>query len=137
MLIVMPRCFSSGALSIWSNALAVLSVGYLSCSTLVMAAVSVVLPWSTCPIVPMFTCGLVRSNLALATDVLLRTVGRGVPPRSCSRPLRGSTGRGYPLCFGSLHAGPDEGPAQGFRRADYSALFFCTISSATFFGTSA
>src|SRR5215208_3686483 len=32
---------------------------------MVMAAVKVVLPWSTCPIVPMFTCGLVRSNFAL------------------------------------------------------------------------
>ena len=28
--------------------------------TLVMAAVSVVLPWSTCPMVPMFKWGLVR-----------------------------------------------------------------------------
>src|SRR5512146_1329156 len=32
----------------------------------VIAAVSVVLPWSTCPIVPTFTCGLIRSNLPLA-----------------------------------------------------------------------
>jgi hypothetical protein len=32
----------------------------------VIAAVSVVLPWSTCPIVPMFTCGFVRSNFAFA-----------------------------------------------------------------------
>src|SRR4051794_2361580 len=30
-----------------------------------MAAVKVVLPWSTCPIVPMFTCGLLRSNFSL------------------------------------------------------------------------
>src|SRR4030095_8606010 len=35
--------------------------------TLVNAAVSVVLPWSTCPIVPTLTCGLVRSNFSLAT----------------------------------------------------------------------
>ncbi len=42
----MPRSRSSGALSIWSNAEAAFSVGYLSWSTLVMAAVSVVLPWS-------------------------------------------------------------------------------------------
>jgi len=47
MLIVMPRCFSSGALSIWSKADAVLRSGYWSCRTLVIAAVSVVLPWST------------------------------------------------------------------------------------------
>src|SRR5579884_4532365 len=33
---------------------------------LMIAAVSVVLPWSTCPVVPMFTCGLLRSNLAFA-----------------------------------------------------------------------
>src|ERR1700732_447181 len=33
-------------------------------STLVIAAVSVVLPWSTCPIVPTFTCGLLRSNFS-------------------------------------------------------------------------
>src|SRR5213075_345713 len=37
---------------------------------MVMAAVSVVFPWSTCPIVPTFTCGFVRSNFcfAIATD---------------------------------------------------------------------
>ena len=29
--------------------------------TLVMAAVSVVFPWSTCPMVPMLTCGLLRT----------------------------------------------------------------------------
>src|SRR5688500_17913856 len=34
----------------------------------VIAAVSVVLPWSTCPIVPTFTCGLVRANLPFAID---------------------------------------------------------------------
>src|SRR5436190_13679081 len=35
-------------------------------STFVIAAVSVVLPWSTWPIVPMFTCGLLRTNFSLA-----------------------------------------------------------------------
>ena len=34
--------------------------------TLVMAAVNVVLPWSTWPMVPMLTCGFVRSNFSLA-----------------------------------------------------------------------
>src|SRR3954466_10252893 len=68
--IVIPRAFSSGALSIWSNADASLRSGYLSCRTLVIAAVSVVFPWSMCPMVPMLTCGLVRSNLALATGFL-------------------------------------------------------------------
>src|SRR3954463_5502008 len=53
----------------------------------VIAAVSVVFPWSTWPIVPTFTCGLVRSNLPLAianrpvyvallTTSLLRVVHR-------------------------------------------------------------
>src|SRR2546421_480784 len=60
MAMVMPRSFSSGALSIWSKG--VKSASPLSARTLVMAAVSVVLPWSMCPIVPMFTWGLVRSN---------------------------------------------------------------------------
>src|SRR5690349_5516417 len=32
----------------------------------VIAAVSVVLPWSTCPIVPTFRCGFVLSNLLFA-----------------------------------------------------------------------
>ena len=39
---------------------------YLSCNVFVIAAVNVVLPWSTCPIVPILTCGLFLSNLALA-----------------------------------------------------------------------
>jgi hypothetical protein len=37
----------------------------------VIAAVSVVLPWSTWPIVPMFTCGLLRSNFSFAIRRLL------------------------------------------------------------------
>src|SRR3954453_2373748 len=74
--IVIPRAFSSGALSIWSNADASLRFGYLSCRTLVIAAVSVVFPWSMCPMVPMLTCGLVRSNLALATGFLSSCVSQ-------------------------------------------------------------
>src|SRR5690606_28639695 len=57
--IVIPRAFSSGAASIASYALK-------SPKYLVIAAVSVVLPWSTWPIVPTFTCGFVRSNFAFA-----------------------------------------------------------------------
>src|SRR5436309_13769937 len=38
---------------------------FFVCRTFVIAAVSVVLPWSMCPIVPMFTCGFVRSYFAL------------------------------------------------------------------------
>src|ERR1700731_3586553 len=64
---VIPRSLSSFALSIWSNGVKGLTSGNLSCSTLVIAAVRVVLPWSICPMVPMLTCGLVRWNLAFAT----------------------------------------------------------------------
>src|ERR1041385_2561561 len=63
---VMPRSRSSGALSMVSKARKA-TLGLCFDSTLVIAAVSVVLPWSMCPMVPMFTCGLVRSNLAFAT----------------------------------------------------------------------
>src|SRR5215211_7527787 len=64
---VIPRCRSSGALSIWSNATSRFagSSGTSLASTLVIAAVKVVLPWSTWPIVPTFRCGFVRSNLPL------------------------------------------------------------------------
>jgi hypothetical protein len=37
----------------------------------VIAAVKDVLPWSTCPIVPMLQCGFVRENFSLAIAVLL------------------------------------------------------------------
>src|SRR5665213_2189591 len=63
--IVMPRAFSSGALSIWSKGVNAV-VGLWSWRTLVIAAVSVVLPWSMCPIVPMLTWGLLRSNFCFA-----------------------------------------------------------------------
>jgi hypothetical protein len=62
---VMPRCFSSGALSIWSKGVKEV-LGLFSDSTLVMAAVKVVLPWSMCPIVPTLTWGFERSNFCLA-----------------------------------------------------------------------
>src|ERR1700731_1916496 len=60
----MPRSRSSGALSIVSNDRNVF-FGLCLLSTFVIAAVSVVLPWSICPIVPMFTCGFDRSNFSL------------------------------------------------------------------------
>src|SRR5438552_18991553 len=65
MAMVMPRSRSSGALSIWSKAVYLLAALKVA-STLVIAAVNVVLPWSMCPIVPMFTCGFVRSYFAFA-----------------------------------------------------------------------
>src|SRR5712664_1903637 len=43
----------------------------LSDDTFVSAAVRVVLPWSICPIVPTFTCGLLRSNFSLAMSTIL------------------------------------------------------------------
>src|SRR5215218_5196659 len=105
----MPRAFSSGALSIWSKADASFRFGYLSCRTLVIAAVSVVLPWSMCPMVPMLTCGLVRSNLALATGFLSSWVTQVVRA----------------LGWGCAGGG------------DYSPVAFAMISLATFCGTSA
>src|SRR5271154_397837 len=64
----MPRSRSSGALSIESNARND-TFGLFFDSTFVIAAVNVVLPWSMCPMVPMFTCGLLRSNFSFAMDV--------------------------------------------------------------------
>jgi hypothetical protein len=46
----------------------------LAASTVVIAAVSVVLPWSTCPIVPTLTWGLVRVNFSFPISFLQRTV---------------------------------------------------------------
>src|SRR6266508_2486783 len=60
----MPRSRSSGALSIWSYAMN--CARPFDAQYLVIAAVSVVFPWSTCPMVPTFTCGLLRSNFSLA-----------------------------------------------------------------------
>src|SRR5262249_23500362 len=47
----------------------------LSAATFVNAAVSVVFPWSMCPIVPTFTCGFDRSNFSFA--IALRSVCHG------------------------------------------------------------
>ncbi len=60
---MIPRSRSSGALSIWSYAMN--DASPCAAATLVIAAVSVVFPWSTCPMVPTFTCGLLRSNFSL------------------------------------------------------------------------
>src|SRR5436309_1830159 len=60
----MPRSRSSGALSIVSKAR--YSASPFSARYFVIAAVRLVLPWSMWPIVPMLTCGLVRSNFFLA-----------------------------------------------------------------------
>src|ERR687889_888841 len=76
---VIPRWRSSGALSICSKATLLLagSSGTRLARTPVMAAVSVVLPWSTWPMVPTFRCGLFLSNLPLDIRSLsLRYLGR-------------------------------------------------------------
>src|SRR5438045_4964665 len=78
---VIPRSFSSGALSIESKARN--SAPPLSERVLVIAAVSVVLPWSMCPIVPTFTCGLVRSNFFFAIFFPRRGL-RPLPPLRCA-----------------------------------------------------
>src|SRR5579862_5982815 len=68
---VIPRAFSSGALSISSYLTGLLTeLGKRLARTCVSAAVKVVLPWSTCPIVPTFTCGFVRSNFPFDTAYL-------------------------------------------------------------------
>ena len=61
---MIPRSRSSGALSMSSNGTN--SASPFTAWIPVIAAVNVVFPWSTCPIVPTFTCGFVRSNFALA-----------------------------------------------------------------------
>src|SRR5947209_20436013 len=63
----MPRWRSSGALSISAKLFAVPPPFFAS--TFVIAAVSVVFPWSMCPIVPTLRCGFVRSNFCLAISL--------------------------------------------------------------------
>src|SRR5580765_4576732 len=75
----MPRSRSSGALSIESNARNC-TFGLCLESTLVIAAVNVVLPWSICPMVPIFTCGLLRSNFSLPIAVRSSFIPGSVTP---------------------------------------------------------
>src|SRR3977135_471048 len=125
----MPRARSSGALSIESNERN--SASPFIASTLVSAAVSVVLPWSTCPIVPTLTCGFVRSNFpfAIAVPSCLRSL---LIDHSCrdrlrsfgvvlefhrirSAPLGGRTQRGrITEHFSQRHLGPDNHRAGHF-----------------------
>src|SRR3954467_14455750 len=65
----MSRWRSSGALSIDAKSRTTV-LPPASASTLVIAAVSVVFPWSMCPIVPTLTCGFERSNFCLAIAFL-------------------------------------------------------------------
>src|ERR1700751_2842086 len=63
-LVLSRRPWLSEALATWSYGTYVPQP--LSAEILVSAAVVVVLPWSTWPIVPTFTCGFTRSNFSLA-----------------------------------------------------------------------
>src|SRR5207244_3777939 len=63
-LVASRRPCDSDAFATWSYVTYVASP--FSAATFVSAAVNVVLPWSTCPIVPTFTWGFVRSNFAFA-----------------------------------------------------------------------
>src|SRR5688500_16074618 len=69
------RPWLSDALATWSYDTNVFDQP-LSVDTLVSAAVKVVLPWSTCPIVPTLQCGLFRSNFSLPISALLMQLGR-------------------------------------------------------------
>src|SRR6266852_6846615 len=80
---------------------------FFVCSTFVIAAVSVVFPWSMCPIVPMFTCGFVRSYFALAmaappTPCLTSASARHRPAGRLRRDLLGDGGRHF-LVARELH----------------------------------
>src|SRR5438309_9541184 len=81
--IAMPRCRSSGALSMLKKSR--YSAIFFCASTFVIADVKVVLPWSIWPIVPTFRCGFVRTNfcLAMRESLLLSFPGQwpGEPAR--------------------------------------------------------
>lgn len=65
---VIPRALSSGAASISSYFLGALLPR--EAKAMVKAAVRVVLPWSTWPMVPMLTWGFLRSNLPRAARTM-------------------------------------------------------------------
>src|SRR4051794_17277913 len=62
-----------------------------------MAAVSVVLPWSMCPMVPTLTCGLSRSNFSFATAFSSSTF-----PSSVSVPAQGEPWDVYQMTLGGV-----------------------------------
>src|SRR3954471_8771846 len=87
----MPRSRSSGALSIVSKAR--YSASPFRARYFVIAAVSDVLPGSMWPIVPMLTCGLVRSNFFLAICLLPGSCPSGRLDLRLLDELRGQAGR--------------------------------------------
>src|SRR6185503_19573909 len=73
----------------------------LSAETLVMAAVRVVFPWSTWPMVPTFTWGFVRSNFSLLMCSPCFPLKWSPPPGLNWRP-RPYQGRALPTELGGL-----------------------------------
>src|SRR5216110_1538301 len=99
----MPRSRSSGALSIVSKERNVF-FGLCFDSTFVIAAVSVVLPWSMCPIVPMFTCGFDRSNFSLPMTLSVFPVSKIQLPKDSKGDAPCGTGL-LVLAVFALHLG--------------------------------
>src|SRR5215831_11781327 len=88
----------------------------LSAETLVNAAVSVVLPWSTWPIVPTLQWGLVRRNFSLAMGLssLASALGAGLRGRG-RRESRPAPGAASAVRAGAVPE--DEAAGQARRRA--------------------
>src|SRR5438067_9862613 len=87
------RPWLSDALATWSYDTSVFDQP-LSIDTLVSAAVNVVLPWSTCPIVPTLQCGFFRSNFCFAIRISSSTCASAAPAAS----LRGDLVRDRLRC---------------------------------------
>src|SRR3954470_95328 len=109
-----PRSRSSGALSIESKAR--YSALPFNARYLEIAAVRLVLPWSMWPIVPMLTCGLVRSNFFLAM-LLLVPIPLAMGRRQRWSPHWDLNPRPLPYQGSAL---PAELCGPGHRRKDYS-----------------
>src|SRR6185436_12259421 len=110
MAMVIPRSRSSGALSIESKAR--YSALPFSARYLEIAAVKLVLPWSMWPIVPMFTCGLLRSNFFLAIPTASPCLRRCLADLGLGDELLGEVARDLRVVR-QLHRGAR--PALGHR----------------------
>src|SRR6476659_9155694 len=88
---VIPHSRSSGALSIVSKAR--YSDPPFRWRYFVIAAVRLVLPWSMWPIVPILTCGLVRSNFFFAIVIAPWLCPTGRLDLRLLNELRGQAGR--------------------------------------------
>src|SRR5436309_6007324 len=113
MAIVIPRAFSSGALSIESKGRN-FTFGFAFASTFVIAAVNVVFPWSMCPIVPTFMCGFERSNFSFA---MIRNLPNALKLISPSMSLsQGHEPSSIRELRHSIHAEDTESDPSGFLR---------------------